>query len=252
MALMTVRAVSTSATAMLRPSPPLSDAWPESTASRVHDALEPQLFSPLPGCLRYPPARHRLHSSLARWAARHATAPPLRQTGRSPTSGGLSMAGDFIARHLRACDGFSMVVDGAGDRWSSPSPCSGWDAGAVVEHVIGFHDVLLLRPLGSKHHLPKGEPTVRWAATVTRVGSAVLDAPEDVILPGPGGSEMALPLLLPMLTTEVLLHTWDLAKAVGQPVSLDVELCAARLRGRKAERGSSAFVGDVRTTRPRV
>lgn len=159
------------------------------------------------------------------------------------------MAGDFIARHLRACDGFSMVVDGAGDRWSSPSPCSGWDAGAVVEHVIGFHDVLLLRPLGSKHHLPKGEPTVRWAATVTRVGSAVLDAPEDVILPGPGGSEMALPLLLPMLTTEVLLHTWDLAKAVGQPVSLDVELCERAYEGAKlneeALRSSGMFAPPV-------
>lgn len=138
-----------------------------------------------------------------------------------------------------------MVVDAAGNSWSSPSPCPEWDARGVVEHVIGFHDVLLLRPLGSKHRIPKDEPTVRWATTVAMVGSAILDADEKVALPGPGGSKLLLTQLLPMLTTEVLVHTWDLAKAVGQPVALDPELCAlayeGALRNEGALRSSEMF-----------
>jgi hypothetical protein len=35
-----------------------------------------------------------------------------------------------------------------------------------LEHVIGFHDVLLLRPLDAKPQRPKGDPVGRWIATV--------------------------------------------------------------------------------------
>jgi uncharacterized protein (TIGR03086 family) len=35
--------------------------------------------------------------------------------------------------------------------------------------------------------------------------------------------------LLPVLTTEVLVHTWDLTKAVGRDVALDVDLCEISL-----------------------
>ena len=38
------------------------------------------------------------------------------------------------------------MYTGTGDgRWDRPSPCADWDARGVVEHVIGFHEVLVLR-----------------------------------------------------------------------------------------------------------
>ena len=63
-------------------------------------------------------------------------------------------------RHRRACVGFGAVVDRVGERWDRPSPCPEWDARGVLEHVIGFHDVLLLVPLGAKPDPPPG--TTRW------------------------------------------------------------------------------------------
>jgi uncharacterized protein (TIGR03086 family) len=132
---------------------------------------------------------------------------------------------DVIARHLRACDGFTAVVEGVGDHWSWPSPCPEWDARGVVEHVIGFHDVLLLRPLGAKPDRPKGDPTTRWAVTVPAIASVLHSAGDGLVLSVPGGADIDLVRLLPMLTTDVLTHTWDLAKAAGTPVSLDPELC---------------------------
>jgi uncharacterized protein (TIGR03086 family) len=97
----------------------------------------------------------------------------------------------------------------------------------VVEHVIGFHDVLLLRPFGTKPSRPKGDPAARWAVTVEAILAtlelpAVRDGDTDV----PGAGAMDVGTVLPLLTTDVLIHTWDLSQAVGADVPLDAELCA--------------------------
>jgi uncharacterized protein (TIGR03086 family) len=134
------------------------------------------------------------------------------------------VADDAIARHLRACARFTAIVQDVGDRWSSPTPCSDWDARGVVEHVIGFHDVLLLRPLNLKPRRPRGDPVARWAVTVSAIESVMPDLGEGLVLATPGDTYMDLGLLLPMLTGDVLVHTWDLAKAIGVLPSLDPEM----------------------------
>jgi hypothetical protein len=52
--------------------------------------------------------------------------------------------------HLAVCRRIGATVRAAEERWNCPSPCDGRNARDVLEHVIGFHDVLLLRPLGLK------------------------------------------------------------------------------------------------------
>jgi uncharacterized protein (TIGR03083 family) len=121
---------------------------------------------------------------------------------------------DRIERHRRACDGFSRVADATpADAWDNPTPCSEWDARALVEHLIGFHEVLILRPLGVRAHRPRTGPAARWAATQTALFDALTE-PVDV---------------LGALTTDVLVHTWDLAQSIGVPAELDTELCASAL-----------------------
>jgi uncharacterized protein (TIGR03086 family) len=85
-----------------------------------------------------------------------------------------------------------------------------------LEHVIGFHDVLVLRPLDAKPTRPKDDPAARWSVTVEALFSA-LASPEVV--------DPKRESLLGVLTTEVLVHTWDLSRAVGIDVMLDGELC---------------------------
>lgn len=109
-----------------------------------------------------------------------------------------------VERHLRACDGFTSVVETVGDGWERPSPCAEWDARAVLEHVIGFHDVLVLRPAAAKPSRPRDDPVARWAVTVAALAPVLRRNPPEV---------------LPFITTDVLVHTWDLAKAAG--VTLD-------------------------------
>jgi len=121
-----------------------------------------------------------------------------------------------VSDHIEACEGFARVMTSVSGRWDAPTPCTDWDAKGVVEHVIGFHDVLLLRPLEAKPARPKDDPAARWRLTVDAL-SAVLTRP-DVLT-----AERSE--LVGYLTTEVLVHTWDLSKATGAALTLDPRLC---------------------------
>ena len=141
--------------------------------------------------------------------------------------------------HLAICQRFSAAVRAAGGRWdrpspcgSGPSPCAEWDARDVLEHVIGFHDVLLLRPLGLKPQRPPDDPGRRWSLTLDRLEQALRRDglfEEMVDVPAVGtnpSSRLDAMTLVPRLSPDVLVHTWDLARAVGADDRLDPGWCA--------------------------
>jgi uncharacterized protein (TIGR03086 family) len=138
----------------------------------------------------------------------------------------------LIERHRRACDGFAAVADAipAGG-WSAPTPCTEWDARALVEHVIGFHEFLLLRPMGVRADRPRDDEPARWRATCDALFAAL--APQgalDRTTELPGGGTSTPRKMLAALTTDVVIHTWDLARSADIGFELDGELCAAALR----------------------
>jgi uncharacterized protein (TIGR03086 family) len=129
--------------------------------------------------------------------------------------------------HRRSLDGFSAVVRAVpATRWAAPSPCNEWDARAVVEHVIGIHEFLLLRPLGVRAHRPRTGPAARWLATDT-AASGVLEDPTALARDVEffDGARRRPAELLPSLATDTLVHTWDLARATGVASELDPKLC---------------------------
>ena len=136
---------------------------------------------------------------------------------------------DLANRHRQVCTAFGDAVSTVGDHWRARSPCSEWDARGVLEHVIGFHDVLLLRPLATKPQRPKDDPVGRWAATYSALDQ-VLSRPGlfDGVVDVPAvGNHPASRLdaihIVPLLSLDVLVHTWDLARAAGHEVNLDPE-----------------------------
>src|SRR5258708_26856056 len=116
---------------------------------------------------------------------------------------GMTLAEDPIAQHRRACDGFTQAVALAEGKWDKPSPCTDWDARGVLEHVIGFHDELVLKPLGAKPSRPKTDPVGRWTVTVDALSRALAQ-------PGVMGDRSSL---IGVLATELLIHTWDVSRA---------------------------------------
>jgi uncharacterized protein (TIGR03086 family) len=134
---------------------------------------------------------------------------------------------DIVERHRRACAGFARVAHAVPpDAWTAPTPCTEWTAADVVEHVIGFHDFLLLRPLEVRAQRPRTGPAARWDATSDALFTA-LDADDvlDRATELPGGGTSTPRTMLAALTTDVLIHTWDLARATGISPTLDDDLC---------------------------
>jgi uncharacterized protein (TIGR03086 family) len=129
---------------------------------------------------------------------------------------------DVAELHLAVCRRFGEAVRSAHGKWDRRSPCDEWDARGVLEHVIGFHDVLVLRPLGLKPSRPRDDPQARWQLTYDSLAEAL----------APGRATQLDSHQLPKLTRDVLVHTWDLARAVGADDRLDpgwCELCYADL-----------------------
>jgi len=135
-------------------------------------------------------------------------------------------------QHLAVCLRFGASVRAANGKWDRRSPCDAWDARGVLEHVIGFHDVLLLRPLGLKPERPRDDPQTRWELTYAalerafepdrRLFERVVDIPE---LPGNPAVRRDAHAMMPNLTRDVLVHTWDLARAIGANDRLDTRWC---------------------------
>ena len=142
------------------------------------------------------------------------------------------MADELGDRHLAVCRRFGESVRAADGKWHRRSPCDAWDARGVLEHVIGFHDVLLLRPLGLKPERPRDDPQLRWELTYRALEKAfepgrrlferVVDVPQ---LQGNPVTKLDARAMMPNLTRDVLVHTWDLARAVGADDQLDARWC---------------------------
>jgi uncharacterized protein (TIGR03086 family) len=142
------------------------------------------------------------------------------------------MADELGDRHLAVCGRFGESVRAAHGKWDRRSPCDAWDARGVLEHVIGFHDVLLLRPLSLKPDRPRDDPQIRWELTCAALEQAfdssrrlfepVVDVPQ---LQGNPATRLDARAMIPNLTRDVLVHGWDLARAVGADDRLNAGWC---------------------------
>lgn len=134
-----------------------------------------------------------------------------------------------IDRYRSALDTFGGLVRRVDEgQWDAPSPCPGWAARDVVEHMTGAHRTLLTM-LGARPADAPSGTREGWEATEAAVRAA-LDDPElpDRELPGPTGP-LTGSELLDLSLAEALVHGWDLATAIGADTTLDAELATRAL-----------------------
>jgi uncharacterized protein (TIGR03086 family) len=65
----------------------------------------------------------------------------------------------------------------------------------------------------------------RWGVTLAALAAAIQREPTDPVATESGTPAVDLERLLPILTADVLVHTWDLARAVDVDPELDAGLC---------------------------
>jgi len=160
---------------------------------------------------------------------------------------------EIADRFRRAAAQFTARVEGVPeDRWGAPSPCAGWDARDVVRHLVD-NCTLFLGLVGRE--LPEGpsvdtDPAAAWPSARDAV-QADLDDPELAAeeYDGQFGRKTFAWGVDSFLTGDVVVHTWDLARATGQDERLDAAEVArifeeARALGEMA-RGEGIYGPEV-------
>ena len=139
--------------------------------------------------------------------------------------------------HRRIAGAFTDTVKGtAPEAWERPAPVDGWTARDVVRHLVEWFPAFLDGATGIT--LPVGpsvddDPAGAWR-TQTDAVQALLDDPEtaDRKLTNPHIGSLPLDAAIDQFyTSDVFMHTWDLARATGQDDRLDPEFCAQLLSG---------------------
>lgn len=146
----------------------------------------------------------------------------------------MSTAGE---RYRVVADGFGARVDGMPPGgWDAPTPCDGWVARDVVVHLVEWFPAFLDAAGGPSITVgpdPAADPAAAWHALDASVG-ALLDDPEvaaTTIEHPMAGTHRLDDAIGSFFLGDVAIHTWDLARASGQPEVLDPEVVHDMLLG---------------------
>ena len=147
-------------------------------------------------------------------------------------------------------DGFDARMNAApAGAWDNQSPCTEWKARDVVEHVAN-NFFSIGGALSGTTNPPMGadeSPPDAWArakeAFVPQLDTADLSVPLD----GPFGPMPAEQLIGRLIATDLLVHTWDLARAVGGDESLPTDIVEGAVLGAQADGCDAPATRCVRT-----
>jgi uncharacterized protein (TIGR03086 family) len=141
----------------------------------------------------------------------------------------------------QACAATERIVDGIGDdQLALSTPCSAWDVGSLLNHLVGslaLGQALLTGTPPAVPMAPGGLPPVdllggdHVKAYRTGVEGLLTAAAGDALTrvhATPLG-EMPGAVLGGFLAVDVLVHGWDLATATGQPAALADDLAETAL-----------------------
>lgn len=128
-------------------------------------------------------------------------------------------------RYRRRADAFESKVAAVGaGQWSNPSPCAAWDARDVVRHIVSMHGVML-RPVDrSPSPAPSVDDDPLAALKAARADvEALLDDAElaDTECDTPAGRMTVARQIDEVVSDDLVLHGWDLARATGQDDTMD-------------------------------
>lgn len=130
-------------------------------------------------------------------------------------------------RYRRHADAFErMIAAVRPDQWSNQSPCEQWTARDVVEHLVVMHGVMM----GSVDRELSPAPSVivdplRAFQSARADVEAVLDDPDlaGIETHTPNGPMRAEQQIDEVVSDDLVLHGWDLARATGQDDAMHSE-----------------------------
>ncbi|MGH8999816.1 MAG: TIGR03086 family metal-binding protein [Acidimicrobiia bacterium] len=140
---------------------------------------------------------------------------------------------DVLDRYRILADDFDRRVAGAAGAWDRQSPCDEWTAGDVVAHVVGVHRHFLCGLDGTEE--PTDEPddvAAAWADARVDLEAALADPDRSTrAVESPFGHMPFEQLVGRLLSVDLLVHTWDLARATGGDEAINEEFSGFALSG---------------------
>ncbi|RSN31880.1 TIGR03086 family protein [Amycolatopsis sp. WAC 01416] len=144
-----------------------------------------------------------------------------------------------IADRYRArADAFeSKVAAVEAGQWENRSPCEEWTARDVVGHIVDMHGAMLrpfgrdLEPAPALSDDPLGALRAARADVEAILADPVLAATEHET---PAGKLTAEQHIDQVVSADMVLHGWDLARATGQDDTIDPEEVARMWPGVQA------------------
>lgn len=135
------------------------------------------------------------------------------------------LADDIGRRYTRRADRFEALVTAVDPaRWDDPSPCAEWRARDVVGHIVDMHDVML-RPAGrtlSPAASTDEDPVAAFRAARADVEALLAD--RDLATSEcdtPTGRMTVAEHIDGVMSADLVLHGWDLARATGLDDTID-------------------------------
>jgi uncharacterized protein (TIGR03086 family) len=147
----------------------------------------------------------------------------------------------------------SVIAGVKSDQLDNPSPCTEWSVRDVINHLVTGNLVFISmltgapRPDRSVDHLGD-DPLAAFRDTFRTLRAAFAgEGVLDKTYPTPFGSGPGS-LLVEMRTTEMTIHSWDIARGSGRSTDLDPELAESRLASLRAaltgDRSGSPFAAE--------
>ena len=135
------------------------------------------------------------------------------------------MDSDIAGRYRAHADAFQQKVAATGpDRWGNQSPCAEWTARDVVGHVVVMH-AAMLQPVGrtlSPAPSVQQDPLAAFTAARADVEALLFDpVAADREIATPGGPMTVEQHIDRVISDDMVLHGWDLARATGQDETID-------------------------------
>jgi uncharacterized protein (TIGR03086 family) len=132
---------------------------------------------------------------------------------------------EIADRYRRHADAFEhKLVAVRPEQWANQSPCEAWDARGVVGHIVVMHGVML-RPLDrelSSAPSVADDPVGAFRAARADIEAVLHDpALADRECDTPNGRMTVEQQIGDVVSDDLVLHGWDLARATGQDDTMD-------------------------------
>jgi len=129
-------------------------------------------------------------------------------------------------RYRKVSEAFTRrVVSVPADAWDRPAPCAGWVARDVVGHLVEWLPAFFFDTFDLDHPpVPsvEADPAAAWSVVDGTIQSALDDpAVAARVRSTPMGDWTFAQTIDTICTPDVLIHTWDLARATGLDERLD-------------------------------